>query len=260
MLHYSVVSVGVAAVFIFVLLPGVQDFGELVLMLGPYLVVAATLAARPATMSAGMTLGVIACTQIGLQNQYHGDFGAFANNALGLVGGIGSAILVTRITRQAGVDWIVRRLLRQTWDDIATASLHKQDRAVFAGRLLDRLGLLLPRLKVAAPATGALGANLLRDVRNGLNALALSRDLPELPVSVRLLVGKVLERMARHYREAPAQAAEPTLRVALDAALAALVAVPRDERAREAMMALVGLRFAFYPDAAPPHALAERQA
>ena len=257
MLQYSVVSVVAVALYGFVLLPRVENFEQLALVLTPYLLLAASLAARPATMSAGMVLGANGCTLMALQNHYAGDFAAFANAALGMVGGIGAAILITRIIRQAGVDWIVRRLLHQTWKDIATATSRPQDRAHFAGRLLDRLGLLLPRLKAAAPNTGALGVNVLRDVRNGLNALVLARELGGLPLPVRLLVGKVQERVARHYREAPAQAPEPGLRVALDAALAALAHVPHDQVTREVTMALVGLRFAFYPEAAPPLALEE---
>ncbi|HQT46062.1 MAG: hypothetical protein B7X08_04200 [Acidocella sp. 20-63-7] len=255
MLRQSVLAVGFGLLFIFVLLPRVEDFTALVLVMAPYLLASGILAARPSTTSLGMTLGVISTTQIGLQNTYQGNFVAFINGALALLLGIASAMVMTRLIRLAGIDWITRRQMRATWADIAATTERPQERAYFTGKLLDRLGLLLPRMAQAAPETGLIITGMLRDLRNGLNAQALQRDTASLPAAAKPLIARVLRRMARHYRGDPLRPAVPALRAALDSAIAALAGAERTPRVREALMSLIGLRYAFFPEATPPVAL-----
>jgi uncharacterized membrane protein YccC len=255
MLRYSAVSAVIAGVYILIILPSVSDFSALALAMAPYWLLASVLAARPATNSMGMTLGTIGSTQISLQNTYQGNFAAFLNGTLAMLFGIAAAMVVTRLIRLAGIDWITRRQMRATWADIAATTERPQARAYFTGRLLDRLGLLLPRMAQAAPETGLILTGMLRDLRNGLNALALHRDAASLPAAAKPLIARVLRRMARHYRGNPQTAAAPALRAALDSAIAALAAAERTPRVREALMSLVGLRYAFFPEAAPPVAL-----
>ena len=248
----SVIGVIGAAFYIFVVLPRVETFAEMALVLLPACLVVGVLVARPATFLTGMMLGAFGSTSLAINNGYVGDFTGFANAALSLIVGTSTALVVTRLIRSVGAAWSARRLLRGGWEDIAAAAQARAvpDRAELTGRMMDRLGLLMPRLASLSPGADHAAAALLNDLRVGLNVVGLQRYFSSLPLPAQHDIAAVLAGIAAHYRGNPQAEPQESLLQALDAAISALAS--EAERYRQVLMMLSGLRSLLFAAAPPP--------
>jgi uncharacterized membrane protein YccC len=251
MLRNAVVATAGAAVYLFIILPRVETFPELALVLLPAGLIIGVLVSRPATFGTGMVMGAFGSTSLALGNGYAGNFAGYVNNAIALVLGVAAALVVTRLLRSVGAAWSAKRLLRAGWQDIAAAAAdHRENRAHLTGIMLDRLGLLMPRLAAVSPGADIAAADLLRDLRVGLNALALGRILQELPATAQIRAGNVLDGIASLYHGNPLAPPPPALLDEIDAAIRGAAC---DQTChREALMLLVGLRSIFFAAAPPP--------
>jgi hypothetical protein len=124
------------------------------------------------------------------------------------------------------------------------------DRAHLTGIMLDRLGLLAPRLAAVSPGADLAAADVLQDLRVGLNVIGLQQQLDHLPPAIRPPTSAVLAGIAAHYRGNPLAAAPPALLAQLDAAIRA--AACHATRQREALMLLVGVRSVLFAGAPAP--------
>ena len=159
---------------------------------------------------------------------------------------------MTRLIRSVGAAWSARRLLRGGWRDIAAAAEAKAvpDRAVLTGRMMDRLGMLMPRLAAVSPGADHAAAELLNDLRVGLNVIGLQRYFSSLPLSAQHDTAAVLAGIASHYRGNPQAAPQESLLQAIDAAICPLASDA--ERHKEVLMMLSGLRSLLFAAAPPP--------
>ncbi len=258
-------SLPLGALYVLVLMPLVVDLPTLALVCAPAFLVLGCYLARPATFMKAMALllsGVIGT--LSLYDTGQADFAGFANAMVGQVLGVAAAAVVTALVRSVSADWGARRIQRTTWRelgrlprqaDAAQARLH-------AARVLDRIGLLAPRIAQAGGTVDGVNADdALVDLRIGTDLHALHRDSALLPGG---LGPDILARVARLFREHPAQLttgqaaqAQPALAERIDEALRALLpggaaadAGPgpaADADRRRTLAALVGLRRNLYP-------------
>jgi hypothetical protein len=159
--------------------------------------------------------------------------------------------------RSVGAAWSANRLLRAGWRDIAAAATVQghQDRARLTGLMMDRLGLLMPRLAAVSPGADLAAADVLVDLRVGLNVIGLQRELVYLSVDDQRQAARVLRGVAAHYAGNPLQPAAPALLDQLDRTIlpiARRVNASHDRHHRDALMMLVGLRMVLFPAAPPP--------
>ncbi len=257
MVRNCVIVVVADAIYVFAILPRVETFPELMLVLLPVAMVIGVLVSRPATFGTGMVMGAVGSTILALGNGYSGDFAGYANGGLGLILGLSAALVVTRVIRSVGAAWSARRLLRAGWRDIAAAATVQghQDRARLTGLMMDRLGLLMPRLAAVSPGADLAAADVLVDLRVGLNVIGLQRELLFLSVDEQRQAGRVLKGVAAHYAGNPLKPAAPALLEQLDRTImpiARRVSEAHGRHHREALMMLVGLRMVLFPAAAPP--------
>ncbi len=254
---------GVAALAIGVLLfgvmPLVHDFVSLALVLAPPLILCGLLMTNPKTLPVGLALGVNGNALLAIQDRYASEFGAYVNSGIALVGGIWLAALVTRLVRSVGAEHGARRLVAASRADLARAARRRGhgDRTAFAHLMLDRLGLLVPRLAAAGPDSDLSRIDTLAALRVGMNLVSLRRARHGLPREAVAALDAALDAVAGHY-EGPRGPAPETLLRRIDAALARIEAEPvgasgHDAR-RDALLGLVGLRRALFPAAAPPGA------
>jgi hypothetical protein len=159
--------------------------------------------------------------------------------------------------RSVGADWSARRIQRAIWRELGdiAASPNAPAGDGYAVRMLDRIGLLAPRIAQSAGNADATVANdALRDLRVGVDIAMLQGARTQLPAD---LSSRVLGALAVLFRGR--SSGRPTtvpdgLLGDIDAALtAALTAAPRastdSAAARAAVTALVGLRRNIFPDA-----------
>ena len=256
-LWWSLAAIVVDAIYLFVLLPPLSDFPMLALALAPIFLTYGALCGNPKTASIGLPLAANGSTLLSLQSTYDAQFGPFVDSAVALVVGIGMAAIITAIIRSVGAEWSATRLIRQNWADLADAAEQhgSGNRARFAGLMLDRIGLIAPRIAAAAPESTINAVDMLAELRAGLNIVMLRKVRRSLPDDIRANIETVLATLARHFRSRAAGQSglpEATLLAALDAALTATAAGGRIR----AMLALIGLRRALLPNAAPYEASA----
>jgi uncharacterized membrane protein YccC len=174
-----------------------------------------------------------------------------------LILGLTAALVMTRLIRSVGAAWSARRLLRAGWRDIAiAASVHgTHDRAHLTGIMLDRLGLLMPRLAAVSQGADFAAADVLTDLRVGLNAIGLQHEMRFLNPREQAETEAALQGVAEHYRGNPLQPAAASLLYRIDRGILMIAenlnATP-ERHHREALMMLVGLRSVLFRDAASP--------
>jgi uncharacterized membrane protein YccC len=250
MLRNILIVIAGAWLYTFAILPRVTNFAELCIVLLPAGLTIGVLISRPATFGSGMLIGAMGASQLALENGYVGNFIAFANSSLALVIGIGSALVVTRLIRSVGAAWSAERLLRANWREVARAAKATHDRARLTGLMMDRLGLIMPRMAASASGADAAAAGALKDLRVGLNLIALHNEQQRLPAATRNACETIFADTAAHYQGDARDPAPDSLRAAIDTAIAPLLANPLAYR--EALMIFSGLRSVLFPGHQPP--------
>ncbi|MFG1378778.1 FUSC family protein [Xanthobacter autotrophicus] len=250
------ISVVVAAVYLFAVLPFVHDFEMLVLVFAPPFLLLGLVMTRPQfTMLATLT-AVITASFVAMQNRYNVDFGTFANEGVAAIAGLTFAFVWTIATRPFGAEIAARRLVQAGWRDIAQTATgqNRGENERLAGRMLDRLGQLVPRLAAIGDRELAR-VDGFAEVRVGFNIVELQKTRRGMDAECRIVIDAVLaavtalyrERVAHHSFVAPSQ----ELCDALDDALRRVARDPRGQ-ARRALDALVGLRRVLFPEVPGP--------
>ena len=204
--NYTLIAVIAMAVYQFAVFPMVHDFEVLVLVLAPMFLVVGTMIAMPATMGKGLAIAANGATVLALQSTYGADFQSYANSNLALLIGMYAAAIVTRLVRSVGAEWAIRRIIWAGRRTIAAAADRRraENRAVFAGLLLDRLGLMAPRLAALDPNHGLHNRDILGHIRVGLNVVDLRR--------VRTALARQRNRLCRSCsRILPARTGRPSI-------------------------------------------------
>ncbi|HVE23233.1 MAG TPA: FUSC family protein [Acidocella sp.] len=246
-----VISV-VNGLYLFVILPRVETFAALCLVLLPAALVIGVLVSRPATFIVGMNMGAFGPTILALNNGYTGDFAGYANGDLAIIGGVATGLVVTRLIRSVGGAWSASRLQRAAWRDIATVAQTKgaSDRAVLTGAIVQRLGQMMPRLAAVSSGADEAAAALLRDLRAGLNMIELQNLFDTLPPAAQRRTDEALSGIAAFYARNPRQPPPQAVLTAIDAAMRSLAFDAG--RYGEALMLLSGLRIVLFTGAPPP--------
>jgi uncharacterized membrane protein YccC len=245
------VSAVISAVYLFGILPNVQDFTMLVLVLAPPFMLAGTLVGRPQYMLIAMLLSVNIASLVGLQEIYAADFTTFVNGNLASVAGGIMGLVWSMATRPFGAALAARRLVRAGWGEIAAtaAGSRNADPLRFAGRMFDRLSQLVPRLAQGVSEDVA-ATDMLAELRIGMNLLDLKRLEPQLVPHqagpVRAVLQGVAAAFAARMRSGRNVAAPDTLLADIDAALVALSEIADPAIRRTALQAMVGLRRALF--------------
>lgn len=244
-------SMPVSAFYILGVMPLAQDFGMLVLCIAPLFLVVGGYLARPANSltALGMFFGVAGT--LALHDIASADWVSFLEGNLALFAGALIAARLTAIVRSVSSDWSARRIHRATWHDLAgMAGAARPRRAwvrdAFAGRMLDRIALLVPRTAgSAADHRGEAAQLAMRELRLGASIGVLQQNrhlLPEAPVR-ELLAGLERAFLAQALESPPRLDA---LLPQIDRLLALCLASTAGE---SAVSALVGLRRDLFPSA-----------
>ena len=251
--YAAVAAIVIDLVYLFAVLPRIDGFPMLVLVLAPTFLLIGIGIARPALAGFANGLAIITATLMSLQSSYSADFTSYFNGSLASITGLGIAAIVTGIVRSVGADLSARRLLRAGWLDIAAAAqtADASDRAVLAARMLDRLGLLAPRL-AALPADADAGGNdAMLDLRVGVGVIDVRASRSDLSEQSRPAVDAVLDGVAEYYRARAVEFGKPprnraALLDAIDRALTVVADEPATRHTRAVLLGLLGVRRALF--------------
>jgi hypothetical protein len=125
----------------------------------------------------------------------------------------------------------------------------------YAVRMLDRIGLLAPRIAQAGGTVEGVAANdALRDLRMGADIAVLQRVRAQLPLATSAALLGGISRFFRQRAEGRTNPRPLDLLPQIDEALGAVLAArgtASSAASRSAVTALVGLRRNLFPDAPP---------
>ena len=248
-LRWTVISLPIAAVYQFAILPAIDGFGMLVLVFAPLYLVLGYMQSDPNQFTRAMPLLIGVSGSLSLQETYNADFTSFINTYAAQIVGIAASLWSTRIFRSIGAAWSARRILKSGWRDLAdlAAGRRHDDRLDWTSLMLDRLGLITPRIALAEHPEEFFATDALVDMRVGLNLITLrdttaKQHLPE--------VGRVLDLISKAYERRIAgetDVFDTALLHALDQTILALAGIPAVDRDIRLPASLIGLRRALYP-------------
>ncbi|ARP95444.1 FUSC family protein [Bordetella genomosp. 13] len=255
-LKFTVYSIPLSALYLLGILPAVHSFEMLALTLFPVAFVLGALIARPEYTLQGMALLFGVTGTLALHDTNTADLVSFLDATVGQILGVATAAIVAAIFRTASADWSARRIQAANWDELAELAASPKARSdrdayAYASRLLDRIGLLQPRLAMATRRDDLLAADALKDLRVGKDIVELQHARRQLPVAD-AAIQQVLRALAEFFRARRTGRREqsPELLAHIDRALAGVAAADGAATARSrAAVALVGIRRALYPQA-----------
>jgi uncharacterized membrane protein YccC len=236
----------------------IDGFPLLALVLAPpFLLVGAAMVGRKTALPAlAFLLGL--SSAMALQETFSADFAAFINTNTAQYVALWVALVVTRSMRSMSIDASAHRLLRLTWSKLAMLA-HRQrsiDLIDLAAQLVDRLGLVTPKLATAGGGEGGEAEDALADVRIAMNLAMLQQSRADLSASQSAAVERVLTQVGRHFAERAAGGASlpgDELLAVVNDGLGHIVSI-KDAGKRSGVTALVGLRRNLFPNAPPFHA------
>jgi uncharacterized membrane protein YccC len=248
------IATPVAAFYQFAVLPGIDGLPLLLLFISPVFLLSGALMVdrRSGLPATAFVIGF--ASDLALQETYSADFAAFINSNTAIFVSLFIALLITRAIRSISVDTAAQRLLVRTWKQLAALARSQSviDPAELAAEMVDRLGLLAPKL-AATQATSVSGQDVLTDLRIGMNIAVIQhyRGVVAPPEMVGL--NDLLQRVGAYFsaRSIGQEARPPvaTLHV-LDSCLRVACAAPaRVEAEPGGVAALVGLRRNLFPEA-----------
>ncbi|SDO30627.1 Uncharacterized membrane protein YccC [Methylobacterium phyllostachyos] len=239
-----------AGLYLFAILPLATSFEMVALALAPALILCGLAMTQPRTAPMGMGAALNGATLLALQNGYSGDFAPFANSVIASVVGMWIAAVVIRLVRSVGAAWSARRLVRINRRSLAAAADGRGagHGLELAALMLDRVGLIAPRLATLPAEEAAALGDLLADVRVGINLVEVRRVRRRLTGAARISVDATLALAARRLR---GRIDDPDLLATLDDALDAVACAAQTPERRAALIGLTGLRRGLFPEAPP---------
>jgi uncharacterized membrane protein YccC len=240
-LKMTVYAIGVAALYVFVVIPRIDGFTTLMAVLLPFCLPVGMIIALPrlGPLVLPLALNTAALLSLGNDRPFP-DLASYLNMSLGLIVGIVAGVLMFRLLRPLGVAWTVRRLIADMMMDLAqiTTSSGSVPRFSFESRMYDRISALFTRLNPAEPDDLAAMRGSLAALRIGLNILALTAVRPRLAADPATAVRSVLAALRRKF-EAPGwdDGAASPLPIITDA-IAKLLAAGPAPGVTEALVAL----------------------
>jgi uncharacterized membrane protein YccC len=250
---YALLSLPVAALYLFAILPGIDSFWLLAATLFPTLLVAGLYAANPATTGKAVPFIITFVAALALQESFEADFASFLNGNLAQFVGVFVSIVTTRTLRSMSTEASARRLLRPTWRAVADLARRRAapEPSAFAALLVDRLALLSGKLAAGLRQGDDIGEAALADLRVAMSLVAVQRLRGELDPAATARLDAVSEGVYSHFAQLAREGRQPpgpALLGALDAALSDIANLP-GATGRAAAAGLVGLRRNLFPAA-----------
>jgi uncharacterized membrane protein YccC len=252
---WTLACLPIAAIYLFLIFPAITGFPMLVFSLAPTFLIIGYLQANPRHFIKALALGLGLISALDLQNKFSVDFALFINSNAAALIGLLAAFIAIRWLRSLSASRAAQRLLVHGWADLArlAATRRPMNRTRWVSVMLDRFGLVIPRLAGSGTDIRVEALRSLAALQIGLDLLALKEfsahdntpDGPEIPLLFPML-SRAFRWFARGNKELKPDDARALLR-AIDSALCAENGEPTTRQKRQ--LALIGLRRTLFPNA-----------
>jgi uncharacterized membrane protein YccC len=245
------------AIYVFAIFPRIDGFFSLALVLAPVLLLFSFMQTSEKLEGVALVLAVAFSGALALQPSYQADFASFFNANAAEILGLLLANTTILIFRTIDPRWNAIRISRTGWRAVSRLAIRdKLDVGGWSLSMFDRMGLVMSRLRDEdLPQAVARHIDPLRDLRVGLNLVALKRVEREFPIGIQTVLWRVMtdvsdtyDRFAsgRHFMNGE-------LLASIDAGIKLLTAQPpsASRRAGLAALTLLGLDLAPAPVTEP---------
>jgi len=220
------VALPFGAVYEFAIIPRIDGFASLALVLSPALLLFSLMQTFEKREGAALVLAIAFSGSLALQSTYRADFASFVNSNTAEIAGLLIAAVTNLVFRTIDPAWNALRISRAGWRAVNRLARDSSvDIRRWTLQMFDRLGLVTSRLKNADPATvESRHIDGLRDMRVGINIAAI-REAATAPYPPEL--DGVLSLIATTYAARANLTEEPSptdLEHAIDASIGALAA------------------------------------
>lgn len=244
------VSLVFGAAYEFAIIPRIDGFASLALVLSPMLLLFSFMQTSEKLEGAALVLAIGFSGSLALQTTYKADFAAFINSNAAEIAGLLLALVTNLLFRTIEPVWNARRISRAGWHAVSQLALERRiDLKAWMLQMLDRLGLVATRL-TGAPAGTRQNIDGLRDMRVGLNLAALRAACGSDNSSARPSLKPVLDVVAQTYEAWRRNQTPPRAEIAahsIDAGICALSSQARSSERTRGLIALTSLRLDFAP-------------
>ena len=248
----SIYSALVVFVYQFAIFPVVHDFFTLMLVLFPFFLIFTSMLPYPALT--GFALPILINTAMGLniRNLNEPVFGAYIDNSLAIVIGILIPSFTLALIRSTTPERSVQRLVRLQWRDvqqiIEKPVVHPW--AYYMRRLLDRIGLMAPRV-LRAPAIQADISQSIVELAGATNIIRLKRTLDQLPEPCSQQVSLLLQQLWNWYdaRLSNQEFDTAPLLMQIDQLISQVLLQPSSMLRDQVLVALTGVRRSLFQHA-----------
>lgn len=253
-----VAGIPLAAIYLFAILPPIDGFPALALVLAPTLLGIGSLMMHPRWNISAMATIMGFCSAMAIQDSYEADFAHFLNSNLAQVVAVVISACMTAGLRTIGRDAAIARLDKRMQRELVTLALadNPPDPLAALGRTTDRLALITQRLGAETDDSTAS----LRDVRLAMNIVNAQHMRARSDGPLKSALGGMLREIGAWFsgRDRSAEA-RTRLICAIDRALSASLAMPEAKAMPDLFFtgpepgrgALVALRRNLFPDAPP---------
>jgi uncharacterized membrane protein YccC len=239
-----------AALYEFALLPRIDGFASLALVLSPALLLFSLMQASKRLGGAGLILAVAFSGGLALQSTYKADFAAFVNSNSAEIAGLLIAVVMSLVFRTIDPAWNAVRIARSGFKAVSRlATARNVDLRAWTIEMFDRLGLVTSRIgAIGKPISARENIDGLRDLRVGLNIGTIREVGGELGLASRSALQTVLKAVCSLYRSGPGNGrARAGIEAAIDQGITSLSAEAPSRPMLDGLAALTGLRLDLVP-------------
>lgn len=245
-IRYTALSVAVVLVYSLAILPGIDGFALLVMAFAPYFILLGVLMATPQTYGFGLAMLVNVVMILNVDTAYSSNVSALLGGGIASLAGFGVAAIVTAFVRVVPVDSFIRGLVQANWRDIAGIARGTLNiaRMVMIRRLLDRQGLILPRLAMATRHRETL-IRVMPEVSIAASLYDLRRIRLFVDRDISARIDVLLRNIARHFEarlDDFDRAPDPKILAEVDNILGLVTVMRDDEQRQKLLIPLVALR------------------
>lgn len=251
-LFATLVTFPIAAIYMFAVLPRVDGYPMLSLVLAPALIGIGYIQADPARSAIALPMFSCLIVGLGFVDSFQPDFASFVNTGIAQVMGIVVTIAVTRLFRSAGVEWIAYRMVRAQWQELEELATTRSapDFGRWTTRAIDRTGQIAARIAVSGEGDEFHAADVLSDIRIGRNILHLRAATSvqgEREQPIEALLTEIAELFRKRSIDGVVTPPQQSLWSKLESAIASIQAMENDAIRHQALLAAVGIRCNLMP-------------
>ncbi len=250
----AILTLPITLLYQFAILPAIDGFAMLAAVLLPVVGIFGLLATYPKIMVSALGGFVAFSAMLALQASYSSDLSSFLNTYIAFLLGPIFALVTLGVARVLPAQRAVARILRAGWKELASLvrSRSVPSPNLWAGRMLDRVGLLLPRLSAVRAGDEPQLREALRDLRLGVSIAEL-RQLDHLvSAAADRQIAAALAQLAAHFDALAAgktAAISPDMLGHLDGAIRGMLELPAIADRHTGVSAAMRLRLTLFPDA-----------